>query len=799
MLGDDLMTSVETNIYPILNLEDLKLRYDTYRVRNLRRDQDEYFQNRDSLVRDLSYKLKVPVQVIERAGDPYLVVPGDAANVPQRVGLVRTVVYLDKVESATSLDFTVRSPDNDAICLRFVQFMMQEPLFHNVRLWQPSSGMAFFEKEPFEEEAGVARYRGFAARAAIGPSGHVGLCVDVHNKYVCTSALPVHLNRLTFRQYEGQRCVYRYGHRWYEIKIETLSDLNVTEERIPTPDGPVPLIEFISRESRKPLPPELAGLPHDAAVVRYRNNRGGDRAAPAGLCYPVCDSQGSALHERAIMPPHVRRELAARYVGEYLSELRFSTITLRVSTHAEKIEERLFSVPDLEFGNSQKISVKGTPNACQVAIENLGRTRVETLRDDRAGFYIKERFRKQYLILPQSVAESWGDRFVADLSHAVDDLYPSGAGYKPEVLTYKDRGPRTYRDQGRAILDVIEQPFMESAYALVMVHPTSDRRTRDHDLLAAMVIRELRKKDIYAAVNHSEMGERSYFLVSGRDGTPRYEMRDRQRSRFLGYLRNVALNKVLLTNNFWPFVLATPLHADVTVGIDVKNQTAGFTIIGRHGTFVKAYCHTSRQKEKLLKEQVLTHVAQIVRDEHVRLRRSVKSVVIHRDGRCWQSEIDGATAAMEKLKKEGVVAPDGSLTILEISKSAAVRLRFFDVEITRGARPFVNNPQVGLYAIVNRNEGFLCTTGRAFPRRGTVQPLHVRSVREGLPFVEALEDVYALSTLAWTRPEDCSRYPITIKLTDRWLGEEASEFDEEVLLYETEHNEEQQGNERESA
>jgi len=46
--------------------------------------------------------------------------------------------------------------------------------------------------------------------------------------------------------------------------------------------------------------------------------------------------------------------------------------------------------------------------------------------------------------------------------------------------------------------------------------------------------------------------------------------------------------------------------------------------------------------------------------------------------------------------------------------------------------------------------------------------------------------------LAWTRPEDCSRYPVTLKLTDRWLGEEASEFDEEALIYETEENQEQE-------
>jgi len=195
---------------------------------------------------------------------------------------------------------------------------------------------------------------------------------------------------------------------------------------------------------------------------------------------------------------------------------------------------------------------------------------------------------------------------------------------------------------------------MESAYALVMLHPTTDRKVREHDLLAAMVIRELRAKDIYAAVNHSEMGERSYVMVSGKDGTPRYEVRDSQRSRFTGYLRNVALNKVLLTNNFWPFVLATPLHAEVTIGIDVKNQTAGFTVVGRNGSFVKSCCHTSRQKEKLLKVQVLTHLAEIIRDEKIRLGRPVKSVVIHRDGRCFQSEMDGPAAAIDKLKGEGI-------------------------------------------------------------------------------------------------------------------------------------------------
>lgn len=588
-------------------------------------------------------------------------------------------------------------------------------------------------------------------------------------------------------------CIYRYGHQWYEIRVETLSDLNVSEELIQTANGPVSLLDFMVTACQKPLPAELANLPHDASVVRYRNNRDEDRAAAGGLCYPACDNQEGVtrrLHERAIIPPPIRRGLTLGYVERYLTNLRFKVTTLRVSPDAERIEQKVFPVPDFEFGRGRKLSVRGTAGASQVSLDNLGRKRIDLLRDNQAGFFIKERFRRQYLILPQSVQESWGQRFTADLTRVVDEYYPEGGGYKPDIITYKDRGPRTYRDQGKAILEAIGNRILESAYALVMVHPTSDRKVREHDALAAMVVRELRERDIYAAVNHSEMGERSYVLGSNRDGTPRYDVRYNERGRLAGYLRNVTLNKILLTNNFWPFILASSLHADVTIGIDVKNQTAGFTVVGRNGLFVQTIFHPSRQREKLLKDQVLTYLVKIIRDEQSRLGQPVRSIVIHRDGRCWQSEVDGAYAALERLKKDGVIAPEGTLSIVEISKSAPVRLRLYEVTRTHGSNLDVQNPQVGNYTIINRDEGFLCSTGRAFPHKGTVQPLHVRCILEGIPFTHILEDLYALTTLTWTRPEDCSRYPITLKLNDRWLGEEAGEFDNESLSYETDGNEE---------
>ena len=98
-------------------------------------------------------------------------------------------------------------------------------------------------------------------------------------------------------------------------------------------------------------------------------------------------------------------------------------------------------------------------------------------------------------------------------------------------------------------------------------------------------------------------------------------------------------------------------------------------------------------------------------------------------------------------------------------------------------RNWVDNPQVGNYWIAAEGDAYLCATGMPFARSGTVRPLHIRFVQGTIPFELCLEDVYYLTTLAWTRPEDCTRYPITIKLNDRRLGDDASEYDRDALEY----------------
>jgi hypothetical protein len=397
--------------------------------------------------------------------------------------------------------------------------------------------------------------------------------------------------------------------------------------------------------------------------------------------------------------------------------------------------------------------------------------------------YVREPFDRQYLLLPQTVGDSFGSKFVQDLKKAVDQLYPAGGGYKPQVIYYPDLGFRTYVEQGRSILKTVEEHQLQPGYGIVMLHHTPNRLPRQHDPLAALVVRELKNHDLYVATIHSATGKECYELQYDKQGQPFYAARSQKRGKLQGYLRAVALNKVLLTNERWPFVLDTPLHADVTIGIDVKHHTAGYIVVNKDGSRIWTLPPiTSKQKEQLSSDQVKTCLIEILTKEAEQAIYPLLHIIIHRDGRMYECEIEGAKQAIAALKAQGILPEDAALTILEISKSAPVSLRLFDV-IDRGEQsPFVQNPQVGCWRIIN-NDGYLCSTGRAFPKPGTVNPLHVRYIEGSLPFKSCLEDIYYLTALTWTKPDDCTRYPITVKLNDRRLSEDASEYDEDALRF----------------
>ncbi|HZC01010.1 MAG TPA: hypothetical protein VE844_06510, partial [Gammaproteobacteria bacterium] len=78
-------------------------------------------------------------------------------------------------------------------------------------------------------------------------------------------------------------------------------------------------------------------------------------------------------------------------------------------------------------------------------------------------------------------------------------------------------------------------------------------------------------------------------------------------------------------NRKWPFILADRLHAEITIGFDVKNNTCGLLAVGRFGADIRPFLKTSRQKEQLQSSQVKKYLCEVLCDDRsyaARFRRS---------------------------------------------------------------------------------------------------------------------------------------------------------------------------------
>ena len=66
----------------------------------------------------------------------------------------------------------------------------------------------------------------------------------------------------------------------------------------------------------------------------------------------------------------------------------------------------------------------------------------------------------------------------------------------------------------------------------------------------------------------------------------------------------------------------------------------------------------------------------------------------------------------------------------------------------------------------SENQGYVCTTGWPLLPGGTARQLHVTRAAGALSNEDSPHDIFRLSCLTWTRPESCSRLPISLKLCD---------------------------------
>lgn len=808
IMNQSLNTRYETNIFKIENCSQLSADYFLYEIIGLKESKanddadDDFDINIQYIIKSLAYTLRHPVTVVTQENKPYLVIRADEEivnRVPVEYSVKHgDVVYFKKNDNPIKLDFTNYNEQTKKIILRFLQFDSQSELTKNQGLWQPGSGDGFFNVVAYEQTNPVGIYTGFYSRVIELPTKGFGFELDITKKYISLHSLNPRISRNEFKSNRVNKShyVYQYGTTRYEIIPSELSDLTVSTYKFTrSSDGKVvTLLQDIQEKFGPSMPPEVANLPDDASVLLYRTNDGQERAAIAALCYKVYDTEDpivQKIHHKSIIKPFPRRRLIRIIHNNFFGRLMYGKIKLQVSKEPLLVEKMKFQAPDLLFGNDVSLSVRKSENSLHTFLEDLGKRRKALLFDESAGFYTNAVFETQYFLVPQTIYNMFGNEkhFLGHLRTQVNKTHPTDDGWNPIVITYDNRNKRTSVAIGFEILQKMEEKIKKGSggYALIMLPSGVEKSQRQHDDLAALVVSEcLEEYSITASIMHSEFLEKC-FLYSEANGQKGYVIKRESKGKYDGYVKGVAINQVLLNNERWPYVLNTPLNADLTIGIDVKKHIAGFTFIDKYSKNILTKFDKSKNKERLSEGQIIKMLVKYIAVQKSNSTSALRKIVIHRDGKLFLVERNGIFKAVELLKEKGILPDDVSVNIVEIPKHSILQLRLFevlkqyDILNTQQDNDSVLNPEIGSWVKINEREACLCTTGREFVHNGSSNPLYIKFPYGNMGIEQILEDVYYLSCLAYTKPDDCSRYPLTIKITDRRINILGSDFDMEAL------------------
>ena len=779
------------NIYKIQNLSKIKIKYRLYRIRGLLPDAEDFDKSVQQLSDKLSRTTRSPCIAIKEKGELFIAQPMGYRELPIRLALVGSEVIIELTQIERVLSCASLNDADMRLAIRFLQFDLQGHLHDIPSLWQPSTGQPYFQKNPDQTfpSRDVVMYRGFKVRLIQLPGNEVGVCVDVTRKYASRHYLPSKITPDEFRKLKGKRCIYEFGHRWYEIRITGISGLNVSDERI----DEVTLLDYVKGKTKDPKPQALLSLPRDCTVLTYQTASGPSRL-PSALCRITYSTEHPAVkgfHQQTIIPPYPREREIDFVVRSYLSRWIFQGILILLSSEMLKDECEVLTVPDIEFGNNRVLSVRRTQGAVPCTLEELGPQKRSLIHSPDAGFYVVKPLDRQYLIMPKSMYQTFGKKYVQDLKSSFNKLFAHDREipYDPIIITYDDSVRQSIYTLGSEILRSVSRSIgssiMYQGYGLVIVPRLNPTRQDKEEELASLLMRELREKGIYVSISHTEIPSASYNVVQSVSGQPEWHVIEDERiaRKFRGYMENVVLNKILLLNHCWPFVLSQPLNSDLVIGLDVKNNTAGFTVIMKDGRTFSFTSSDSDQKEQLSRGHVSTVLYAILRRELDGASVEVRDVTVHRDGKVFDGEKRGIFDALNKLARDGLVDKDYNCNFVEIKKSSRIPVRFFNTIIPQGSmQERIENPRLGTYKIFGDN-AFLCTTGRPYRYNGTTQPLQVVKIEGTMEFKLILDDLFALSNLTWTKPDYCSRLPISIKMTDIRLREVAGEYDENSLRF----------------
>ncbi len=698
---------------------------------------------------------------------------------PQREQpLTPHVAILDPHDDTGYLDFGRLDAAMLPIANSFLQFAVRRPLIRDKRrLW--GAGRTYFRRTPINESdpnREIDVFAGFYHSVESLDDLGVFLAVDLTYKYTDRLFLLQRTHGQDLKQYRYRHCLYQFGNDWYRVQFWNATGTSISKQKFTDEKtGKVwTVYDYTCDKWGNAGLDFIRDLDPDSPAILYRypgNQR--DRYGAAALCrllYLTDDPKVKGIHARSARHPDNRFDISERIVKEFFNDAYLGDTRIEVSSTPYRAPERHFPVPDQVFGNKTVLHVKRTRDEDGVSIHDLGVTRLAYLANKKIGPFTVSEFHAQYLFIPSSLPREVAEQFQKKFEQTAQEYSPHS--YKLQPILYNDRQARSLAQQVKAFQQAVETNNIRSGYALLILPENSDKDL--HNYLKRALWPHLQ----FQCANARKL--KSYFTEVRTNGSSKYVLDPKRQGKFASYLRNTTLG-LLIVNRKWPWALQDPLHYDAYVGIDVLNGTAGVSFIFANARECFFQDFPAKQTEKITRKQMITIIDETLRSHLKSLNIKPRSLVFHRDGRTFDSELAGIYEGIKRLKRDGLLPEDVIVGIVDIRKSSSFRLRIAE---DRPNEP-LDNPWIGDYFYANEHsrEGFVCNTGRPFDIPGTVKPLHAVIVDGDLKIRYVLEDMFALSQLIYAAPDRCARLPVTIKLANDFLEPIASDADDDKALY----------------
>jgi hypothetical protein len=617
-------------------------------------------------------------------------------------------------------------------------------------------------------------FGGFGFRL-VNIDGKLYVAVWLTYKYVDRRWLLARFNEADLRSLHMRHFLYHYGHRWFPVQFLGLVGKSIRDAKF-VPEGAraaTNVHDYTVKDVGLNGPNWIKSLDPDSPAIAYQypgnKKRRFGAAALCKLMLSTEDSKVKSLHRMSIKPPDDRFNITTKLVGRYFSGARLGNVPIQVSQQALSVRSKVFDVPPQRFGGNRLLSVENNGSTKSIMLRDLPRARMDCLLGQQGGLAVASGFDAQYLLVPQQLPRSIAEDFQTRLQETVIQFVR--AQYGMDLILYADKDARTLKQQVDAIRKAIDDAGVTHGHA-VLVLPANAKR--DLHNYIKRVLHERLQTQCVSAIHLSEFYER----LSDKGQTAGYAVPSSRQSRYTNYLRYTALG-LLMVNRQWPWVLDRGTHYDAYIGVDVLNNAAAFTFFYKGGRECFVRSHASKQPEKLSRKQMASVICGHLREDLAHSQTPCRSVVVHRDGRTYESEWLGLQDAVRQLVTEKVLLPEVLIGIVEIPKHRTLGIRL----ATEWHGDHLRNPKIGSWFSLNDREGIVCTTGYPFEFSGTVNPLSVRIARGKLVLKDVLEDVFRMSQLCWPVPDRCMRLPIDIKLCDDFLRSTAGQAEDDEAMY----------------